>query len=218
MKSLSPAFLTQNASVLQWSFGLVILDLILTSFFANQGYWELESGTADSICKSLSIFLLVFVIYRLVRPRGVQPIQAMMLLLLLPKTETVAYFLIQQTLVALVVLQGGLRRKEMYSLLALAVIALPAPILSIVSTQHSARATTKTGQLISCTDQFYELYRFDSSWRLPPTYRLFRILPACPGLRTVKEIDAMTSAAPVQVTRSETGKYSIEASQGPPAN
>lgn len=224
MKSLSPIFLTQNASALQWSFALIVLDLIVGSFFANQGYWDIESTTAEVFFNILSAYLYLCVLYRIAKPKGAEHAQVMMFLLLLPKTDIALNFLLQQILVAMIVLLPFLNRYQINSLVLVALTALPAAgMLAIMPIQTgefasflcSPTATTKSGKLISSIDQLYKLYCFERG-DLPPTYRLLRILPVCPGLSLVKEIDEMTSAAPVQVSRSEAGKYNIETSQATP--
>ncbi len=77
MKSLSPFFLTQNASALQWSFALIVLDLIVGSFFANQGYWDIESTAAEVFFNTLSAYLYLCVLYRILRPQGSEHLQVM---------------------------------------------------------------------------------------------------------------------------------------------
>ncbi|MFA6213126.1 MAG: hypothetical protein WC714_27065 [Candidatus Obscuribacterales bacterium] len=219
MKCLSPIFLTQNASVLQWSFALLALDLIVGGFFANQGYWELESRAAETFFNILSAFLYLCAVYRIVRPNGAEHAQVMMFLLLIPKSDIALNFFIQQILIVIVVLQPLLNRFQIYSLVLIVFTALPSmlylnglsyntPIEKIAAALSSPTATTKNGRLVSSTDQIYQLYFFEKG-DLPPTYRLLRIIQVCPGLSLVKEIDEMTSAAPVQVTRSEAGKYRI---------
>lgn len=219
MKSLSPIFLTQNAATLQWSFALLVLDLIVGSFFANQGYWELESRAAIVFFNILSAYLYLCVFYRILRPNGSEHAQVMMFLLLMPKTDIALNFLLQQILVAIIVLLPFLNRYQIYSLVMIALTALPAagmwaimPIQTrwFTSSLYSPTATTEGGKLISSTDKLYKLYRFENYGDPPRTYRLLRILPVCPGLSLIKQIGEMTTAAPVQVSRSKTGKYSIE--------
>ncbi|CAN5468878.1 hypothetical protein BH11CYA1_BH11CYA1_20070 [soil metagenome] len=209
MKSLSPIFLTRNAATLQWSFALVALDILVGGFFANQGYWELSNSTAERICNVCGIFLSAFVVYRLAKPQGLQHIQSMMLLLLLPKTELSVWFLIQQTLVALVVVQRGLSHRQMSSFLIIAAITLPLPLLVALATQYSPVATTKGGKLISTIDKLYSLYAFEFVPE-PCNYKLFRVIPVVPGFNLVKKIAEMPSTTPVQVKCSKTGAYSIE--------
>lgn len=225
MKSLSPIFLRQNAAALQWSFALLTLDLIVGSFFANQGYWDIESRAAGIFFNILSAYLYLCVLYRIANPKGSEHIQVMMFLLLIPKNDIAVNFFLQQILVAIIVLQPFINRFQICSLLVVAFTVLPAakmfadmhpPVLEPSSILCSPPATTKNGYHISTTDRLYKLYRFDDNWSKTPTYHLLRVMPVCPGLSLVKEIDEMTSAVPVQVTRSEAGKYGIETSQDLP--
>ncbi len=219
MKSLSPTFLRQNAAALQWSFALLILDLIVGSFFANQGYWDIESRAAGVFFNFLSAYLYFCVLYRLAKPKGAEQAQVMMFLLLIPKTDIALNFLIQQILIAMIVLQPFLNRFQICSLLVVAFTILPTatmlsgwlpPVLEPSSMLYTPPATTKDGYHISTTDQLYKLYRFDDDWHQPPTYRLLRVLPICPGLSLVKELTKISTSGDVQVALSETGKYSIE--------
>ena len=218
MKSLSPIFLTQNASAIQWSLGLLTLDLIVGGFFANQGYWELTDSTAVRMCNVLSIYLYLCVIYRIIRPKGHEHAQIMMLLLIMPRTDIALAFLLQQSLVTVIVMQTFLNRFQIYSLMLIGftilpsakyLTALPTPLAKIASTLCDPTATTKTGFEISTIDQLYHLYRFNRC-DLPPTYRLFRILPVCRGLNLVKKIDELTWENSVQVRHCDDGKYRIE--------
>lgn len=219
MKSLSPTFLTQNAATLQWTFALLILDLIVGSFFANQGYWDIESRAAGVFFSFLSAYLYFCVLYRIAKPKGAEHAQVMMFLLLIPKTDIALNFLLQQILVAMIVLQPFLNRFQICSLIVVAFTILPAakmladrypPVLETSSILYTPPATTKNGYQISTTDLLYKLYRFDDDWNKTPTYRLLRVLPVCPGLSLVKEVAKISSSGSVQVVLSETGKYSIE--------
>ncbi len=219
MKSLSPTFLTQNAATLQWSFALLILDLIVGSFFANQGYWDIESRAAGVFFNFLSAYLYFCVLYRLAKPKGAEQAQVMMFLLLIPKTDIALNFLLEQILVAMIVLQPFLNRFQICSLIVVAFTILPTatmladripPVLEPSSILYTPPATTKNGYHISTTDRLYKLYRFDDDWNKTPTYRLLRVLPVCPGLSLVKEVAKISTSGDVQIVLSETGKYSIE--------
>ncbi|MBP9091492.1 hypothetical protein KBI23_10715 [bacterium] len=226
MKSLPPIFLRQNAAVLQWSFALIVLDLIVGSFFANQGYWNIESTTAEVFFKLLSAYLYFCVLYRIAKPKGAEHAQVMMFLLLIPKTDIALNFILQQILVAMIVLQPFLNRFQNCSLLVVALTVLPAakmyadmrPVLETSSILYTPPATTKNGYHISTTDQLYKLYRFDDDGNKTPTYRLLRVIPACPGLSLVKEVTKISTTGDVEVKRSEAGKYIIETSQALPTN
>lgn len=222
MKCLSPIFLTQNASVLQWSLALVALDLIVGGFFANQGYWDIESRAAGSFFNLLSAYLYCCVLYRLVKPKGAEHAQVMMFLLLVPKTEIAFNFSLQQILVAMIVLQPFVNRFQICSLLVVAISSLPLTkvyadthpaVFDTSSILYSPPATTKNGYHISTTDRLYKLYRFDDDGNKTPTYRLLRVIPICPGLSLVKEVTKLSTTGAVQVRCSKTGKYSIEVEQ-----
>lgn len=219
MKSLSPTFLSQNAATLQWSFALLIVDLIVGGFFANQGYWDIESRAAGAFFNFLSAYLYFCVLYRLAKPKGAEHAQVMMFLLLIPKTDIALNFLLQQILVAMIILKPFLNRFQICSLIVVAFTILPTatmlsdrlpPVLEPSSILYSPPTTTKDGYHISTTDRLYKLYRFDDDWHKPPTYRLLRVLPICPGLSLVKELTKINTSGSVQVVLSETGNYSIE--------
>lgn len=213
MTALNTAFLIKNAAALQWTAALCLLNLIIGTFFSNQGHWEFDSFHAGSTCNGISLFIYTMIALRLFKSRDNLNIQLLMLLLLLPKPDEVVTVIVQKTFVVLVVFTRWMSVKRASAILLIAGAIVAAPILMFCLNSISEFSTPKNGKFISSTDNLYNLYRYQNKWSRKSKYRLFREIRVCPGLRPVKEVNMITTAAPVQVTRSEAGKYIIETGQ-----
>lgn len=218
MRVLNTTFLIKNAAALQWTVALCLLNVIIGSFFSNQGHWEFDSVLAGSICNQVSLLIYSVIALRLFKSRDNLNIQLMMLLLLLPKPDEVVTVIVQQIFVVLVVLTRWISVKRASAILLIAGAMVAAPIMLLCLNSINKFSTPKNGRFISSTDNLYNLYRYQNKWSRKLTYRLFRELRVCPGFRLVKEIDQISTSSSVEVNRSLEGKYSISESQTLPTN
>lgn len=208
--------LTTQAKPLTWAMALIAVHLLIGGFYARQGYWEFNNESIAKVSSYLSIFLYLFVLFRLIKPKGAQDIQATMLLLILPNLEH-PLMGIGRVLFLLVVLAfrwTGFSR--VVGLTAVSLVLLITPmIMSCLSSENCAIPySPKTGEFCSQTDGVYFLYKYHYSWVPTPVYGLFRQVQIFPGIRLVKPIDNLFSSRDVCVCRTPEGNYTIV--DGPP--
>lgn len=218
MTLMNTTFLLKNAAALQWTAALCLLNVIIGSFFSNQGHWEFDSVLAGSICNQVSLIIYGVIALRLFKSRDNLNIQLMMLLLLLPKPDEVVTVIVQQIFVVLVVFTRWISYKKNSAILLIAGAVVAAPISMLCLNLASYAAIPKDGKLISSTDNLFKLYCDRNKWSKKATYRLNREIPVCPGFRLVKQIDQISTSNSVEVNRSLEGRYSISESQTLPTN
>lgn len=217
MTALNTTFLIKNAAALQWTAALVLLNVIIGTFFRNQGHWQFDSFHTGSVCNLISLFIYTLVALRLFKHRDNVNIQLMMLLLLLPKPDEQITAVVLQIFVALVVFTRWMSVKETkQAILILSGAVVAAPVSMLFLDLATSSPTPKGGQLISSTDNLFKLYCDRNKWAGKTTYRLNREVPVCTGLRLVKQIDKVTTNNSVRILRSPEGNYFIDENRADP--
>lgn len=206
----------KNAVALQWTVALCLLNVIIGSFFSNQGHWEFDSVHAGSICNQVSLLIYSVIALRLFKSRDNLNIQLMMLLLLLPKPDEVVTVIVQQIFVVLVVFTRWISVKRASAILLIAGAVVTAPISMLCLDLASYSPIPKGGKLISSTDHLFKLYCDRNKWSAKTTYRLNREVPVCTDLRLVKQIDRVTTNNSVRILRSPEGNYFIDENRADP--
>ena len=217
MTAFNTAFLIKNAAALQWTAALVLLNVIIGTFYRNQGHWEFDSLHAGSVCNLISLFIYTLIALRLFKYRDNLNIQLMILLLFLPKPDEQIMAVILQIFVVLVVFTRWLsikKTKQAILILSGAVVAAPVNMLFLDLATNSP--TPKGGKLIASTDNLFKLYSDRNNWAGETTYRLNREVPICTGLRLVKQIDKVTTNNSVRILRSPKGNYFIDENRADP--
>ena len=210
--TLTP-LLTTYAQPLKWTLALIVLDLSTCGFAAQHGRPVFDSESIETISSCLSALLYLFVTYRLFKPRGVQDIQALMLLVLLPDPPFV-YVVWTKQFFLLIVL--AYRWKRYQQRLGLAIIALQTIQLVIYLNTNSpcwlsdqTPETPKTGVFYKKIDELYSLYQYRGPCLQQKRYVLFRQVQLCPGVSLLKKIGWRVSGQPVSARQTRVGSYTL---------
>lgn len=209
-------FFTSQAKPLTWAMALVVVNLLIGGFFEQQGHWEFDNETVAKASSYLSMGLYLFVVFRLIKPNGVQDIQALILLLILPNLEHPLMGIGRLWLLLIVL---AFRWTKFSRVVGLTAIALSIWMGSIAMTCLNGTAmaspgSPKGGEFCSKTDGIYFLYKFHYIWVPENVYGLFRQVPILPGIQLVKRVDLLFSRKEVCVCRTPEGNYTIV--DGPP--
>lgn len=209
-------FFTTQAKPLTWAMALIALNLLIGGFFEQQGHWEFDNEIVAQVSSYLSLALYLFVVFRLIKPKSAQDIQALILLLILPNLEHPLMGIGRLWLVLIVL---AFRWTKFSRVVGLTAIALSIWMGSIAMSCLNGTAVAipyspKTGEFCSKTDGVYCLYKYHYSWVPKPVYGLFRQVPILPGVQLVKLIDYLDSRKNVCVCRTPEGTYTIV--DGPP--
>lgn len=207
-KKLWP-ILSRNSAALQWLMFFFVLEAFLGGFYANQGYWRIDSELASSFLECLSKLMIFFIALRMVRPCGAQDIQTLTAGLLLPTSHDWWFFRLFALKLAVVFC-----RWNKYSRIIAAALIIwystvwnswPAYVAGCGLTRYEGLWPAQ-GEFISSTDGIYNLYKFPNYFN-GPTYALFRELKVMPGVELVKRLYLCPVGADVQVMRNPDGKY-----------
>ncbi|MFA7337926.1 MAG: hypothetical protein WC028_14150 [Candidatus Obscuribacterales bacterium] len=209
-------FFTTRAKPLTWAMALIVVNLLIGGFFEQQGHWEFGNESVAKVSSYLSIFLYLFVVFRLIKPRSAQDLQAAMLLLILPNLDHPLMDLGRQILLAIVLASRWTSFSRVVGVTAVALTVWLSSIATNCLTGISVAIpySPKTGEFCSKTDGVYFLYKYHYSWVPKPVYGLFRQVPILPGVQLVKLIDYLDSRRNVCVCRTPEGNYTIV--DGPP--
>jgi hypothetical protein len=210
--NLTP-LLTTYAQPLKWTLALIVLDLSTSGFTAQHGRPVFNNELIETISSCLSALLYLFVIYRLFKPRSVQDIQALMLLVLLPDPPFVYVVWTKQFFLLIVV---AYRWKRYQQKLGLAIIALQIVQLVIYLNTNSpcwlsdqTPDSPKTGVFYRKIDELYSLYQYRGPCLQQKRYVLFREVQLCPGVSLLKKVAWRVSFQPVSATKTRNGTYSL---------
>ncbi|MBP9091493.1 hypothetical protein KBI23_10720 [bacterium] len=209
-------FLTTQAKPLTWAMALIALNLLIGGFFEQQGHWEFDNEIVAKVSSYLSLALYLLVVFRLIKPNGVQDIKALILLPILPNLEHPLMDIGRLWLMLIVLAFRWTKFSRVVGLTAIALSIWMGSIATNCLTGISVAIpySPKTGEFCSKTDGIYFLYKFHYSWVPKPVYGLFRQVPILPGVQLVKRVDLLYSRRKVCVCRTPEGNYTIV--DGPP--
>ncbi|CAN5468914.1 hypothetical protein BH11CYA1_BH11CYA1_20080 [soil metagenome] len=209
-------FFASQATPLTWAMALIAVNILIGGFFEQQGHLEFDNENIANASYYLSITLYLLAIFRLIKPRGSQDIQALILLLILPNLDKPVMYLGRAMLIMIVVLFRWTRLSRVVGLTAVTLSLLIGPVLMTCISIHGSGIpySPKTGELCSKTDEIYCLYRFPCGWYTKYAYGLFREVPLLPGIKLVKRIDELATDKNVCVCTTPQGNYIIV--DGPP--
>ncbi len=210
------AFFTSQAKPLTWAMALIVVYLLIGGFFDLQGHWEFDNENVAKVSSYLSMALYLLVVFRLIKPSGVQDIQALILLLILPNLEHPLMGIGRLWLLLIVL---AFRWTKFSRVVGLTAIALSIWMGSLAMTclcgiETASPSSPKGGEFCSKTDGIYFLYKFHYDWVPANVYGLFRQVPILPGIQLVKRVDLLNSSREVCVSRTPEGNYTIV--DGPP--
>jgi len=163
---------------------LFLLLAVVGSFAVNQGDWIIESSQWRQALSLVQLLLCSFVIYRLVVPRGVQDIQALIAIALLPGLGSTERALIL-VLVATPVL--FFRWKPILRLVGLSSLIILSIMFRNVGVLDQFFHFSDNGAQVCSADNIYKLYKAGS------TFKLVREVEFVPGIKLVKHVDSRTS-------------------------
>ncbi len=177
-------FWNTNTQGVQWTMILFLLLAVVGSFAVNQGDWIIESSQWRQALSLVQLLLCSFVIYRLVVPRGVQDIQALIAIALLPGLGSTERALIL-VLVATPVL--FFRWKPILRLVGLSSLIILSIMFRNVGVLDQFFHFSDNGAQVCSADNIYKLYKAGS------TFKLVREVEFVPGIKLVKHVDSRTS-------------------------
>lgn len=212
--NLTP-LLTTYAQPLKWALALVVVYLSTVLFTAQHGLVAFDSNIVATVSTCLSCFLYLFTTFRLVKPRGVEDIQALMLLVLLPDPPF-AYVVWTKLIFILIILAfrwTSLERKLGLIAIALQIIQL---IIDLGSSNcrlppyyHYLPDSPGTGILCSKTDDLHYLYKYPTENSKYKRYVLFRQVKLCPGVKLIRRLAWRTSNQENSARRNPDGTYTV---------
>ncbi|MBP6745413.1 hypothetical protein KA344_09260 [bacterium] len=202
------SFVTKNAQSLKWAIALIIVNASTYSFVLKNGTVQFDNQFIQILSYCLSGLLYSFIVFRQLKPRGAQDIQALLILLFMP-----SFLFIDSTVKqALIILVFTVRWHRLTriagatvsTLAAMAMIYFGFPCFQYYYIQSDSNKV-----LYSRTDGIYCLYGYP--WQNVPntTYLLFRKVQLLPGISLAKKICDYTSDKKVIVTRTTEGEYKI---------
>ncbi len=204
LKAVS-TFWTTNTQGVQWTMILFLLLAVVGSFAVNQGDWIIESTQWRQALSLIQVLLCSFVVYRLVVPRGVQDIQALIAIALLPGLGSTERALIL-VLVATPVL--FFRWKPTMRLVGLSSLIILSIMFRNVGVLDEFFHLNDDGALVCCSDKIYKLYK------VGPAFKLVREVEFAPGVKLVKHVDSKTSFHDLSIGN-ERGTYFISETRPP---
>ena len=202
------SFVTKNAKSLKWAIALIIVNASTYSFVVKNGTVQFDNKFIQILSYCLSALLYSFIVFRQLKPRGAQDIQALLILLFMP-----SFILIDSTVKqALIILVFAVRWHKITriagatvsTLAAMAMIYFGFPSLQCYYIEPDSNRV-----LYSRTEEIYYLYGYP--WKNVPstTYLLLRSVQLLPGISLAKKICDYTSDTEVFVTRTTEGEYKI---------
>jgi len=215
-------FLIANGKSLQWVMALLALVTVIGGFFEKQGCVVFDSPTFELINTSIRGAILLFVLFRLIRPRDQQDLQALMILMVMPFSGDIYTGLASLVALCVTLLCRWHLLARIVGLSAMALCVFVMPKLLVpgcsIGTDGIPNSPSK-GIFVSKTDDIYFLYRYwYNNWlwqRLgsvrvkEQTYGLFKVVSIFPGLSLVKRIDYINSKTDPIVCRTPEGNYTI---------
>lgn len=213
-KNLTP-LLTTYAQPLKWTLALILVYLSTVLFEAEHGRVVFDSEIVATVSTCLSCFLYLFVTFRLVKPRGVDDIQALILLVLLPDPPF-AYVVWTKLVFILIILAfrwTSLERKMGLLAIALQILQLTIDLGSstcrLPPYYHYLSDTPGTGILCSKTDDLHYLYKYPTENSKYKRYVLFRQVKLCPGVKLIRRLAWRTSDQENSARRDQDGSYTV---------
>ena len=212
--NLTP-LLTTSAQPLKWALGVIVVYLSTVLFEAEHGRVVFDSEIVATVSTYLSCILYLFVIFRLVKPRGVEDIQALMLLVLLPDPPF-AYVVWTKLVFILIILAfrwTSLERKLGLIAIALQIVQLTIDLGSstcrLPPYYHYLADSPATGILCSKTNDVHYLYKYPTEDSRYKRFVLFRQVKLCPGVSLVRRLAWRTSNQGNSARRNQDGSYTL---------
>ncbi len=212
--NLTP-LLTTYAQPLKCTLALIVVYLSSVLFEAEHGRVVFDSEIIATVSTCLSCMLYLFVTFRLVKPRGVEDIQALILLVVLPDPPF-AYVVWTKLVFILIILAfrwTSLERKLGLIAIALQIVQLTIDLggstCRLPPYYHYLADSPGTGIMCSKTDDLHYLYKYPTENSKYKRYVLFRQVKLCPGVNLVKRLAWRTSDQENSARRNQDGSYTV---------